>query len=272
MKDTLHISPLVGEMSSIESSNRDNLPMGRPHIEFIQTTDLELQPWQISGVISKAQARTLSRDSNCGAATELVSFPTGWSAPVGYFSTDIEIFILDGHLKIGCYRLKQYSYAYIPAGICSGLWEVQKDTTALWMSSATPCFIATSEHRHGARHDNYIPSLDTSALPWSGAITPGFPPGAMRKTLRTDPDTGSSTWLLGVLPQWCDRRVEIHPVVEEAYVVMGEMSTPLGKMTPGCYFWRPAHIPHGPFSTSIGVLIFFRTDGHLRTNYILPDE
>ncbi len=274
MDSAVNMSPLAGEIDSIESSSkyeRGDLPIGRPHTEFIQSTELELQPWQVSGITANAYARTLSRDPGTGAATELVNFPAGWSAPIGSFSTNIEIFVLDGHLKIGSYRLKQHSYAYIPAGICSGPWEAQKETNALWMSASTQYFIANAEHVTGT-HRNYIPSLDTSALPWSGAITPGFPPGAMRKSLRTDPHTGASTWLLGVLPQWSDNRIEIHPVVEEAYVVMGEMNTPLGKMTPGCYFWRPAHIPHGPFSTAIGTLIFFRTDGPLRTDYILPDE
>lgn len=245
--------------------------MGRPHIEFIQSSEVESHVWQISGIAAKAQARTLSRDPGNGAATELVNFPAGWSAPTGYFSTDIEVFVLDGHLQIGSYRLKQHSYAYIPAGVCSGPWEAQKVTNALWMPSASPQFIAASEHAPGNRLERYIPSIDSSALPWAGTITPGFPPGAMRKTLRTDPDTGASTWLLGVLPQWRDYRAEIHPVIEEAYVVLGGLTSLCGTMTQGCYFWRPAHIPHGPYASATGALVFFRSDGSLRTDYILPE-
>jgi hypothetical protein len=245
--------------------------MARSHIEFILSNQVEQHIWHVNGIVSDARARTLSHDHQNGAATDLVSFPSGWSVGVGYFSADIEIFVLEGQLQIGPYRLKQHSYAYIPAGVCCGPWKAQSLTNVLWMPSASCQFTVSSEHSNDVHLNRYIPSIDTSALPWSGTITPGFPPGAMRKVLRTDPNTGASTWLLGVLPQWHDNRVEIHPVVEEAYLVIGDMKTPLGAMTPGSYFWRPAHIPHGPFATSTGALIIFRTDGPLRTDYIWPD-
>jgi hypothetical protein len=244
--------------------------MSRPHIEFIAAFEQEARPWQLDD-FGVAAARALSRDDQSGAATELIQFPAGWSAPTGAFSADVEIFMLNGRMQIGTYRLRQHSYAHLPAGVCSGPWKAQEATIALWMPAATPHFVAAGAHATDTRLDRYIPGIDTTALPWCGTITPGFPPGAMRKTLRCDAESGANTWLLGVLPQWRDNRVEIHPVVEEAYVLLGEMNGPGGTMTPGSYFWRPPFIPHGPFSADTGALIFFRSDGPLRTDYLWPE-
>jgi hypothetical protein len=39
------------------------------------------------------------------------------------------------------------------------------------------------------------------------------------------------------------------------------------------YYWRPAHIPHGPFWTESGALLLFRTNDRLDCYWILhnPD-
>ncbi len=60
--------------------------------------------------------------------------------------------------------------------------------------------------------------------------------------------------------RWAERS-EVHPTVEEMYLLAGEVHGNRGVMRPGAYFWRPASEPHGPFGTQTGNLYFFRTQG-----------
>lgn len=242
----------------------------RPHIEFIHTEAVPAQPWSFG--TADAYARMLSCDPDTGAATLIVTLPEGWAAPAGYFSADLEYYIVQGELSINGHRLARHSYTFLPAGVVHGDWQVHAPVTLLWFTHGEAVFIPNTTGLPAARRRRLIQALDSSALPWTNTITPGFPPGAMRKTLRIDPDSGAGTWLLGVLPQWREHRVEIHPVAEEAFVLLGEMVTDRGVMTAGCYFWRPPHIPHGPFATETGALMLFRTDGHLDTFYRWPDH
>lgn len=246
--------------------------MARRHIEFIQTLEL---PWKRPSGDCQPQGvkeRLLSIDDETGALTAEWLIPEGWEHPAGHFAASAELFVLEGELQTGAITLREFSYAYVPAGVNPGRVRSPRGCRLLWMPEAAHAFVPAPGHRDGAAVHRYIAAIDTYSVPWSGTITPGFPPGAMRKSLRTDPDTGASTWLLGVLPQWHEARTEIHPVSEEAYQLLGEISGDRGTFAPGCYFWRPPHIPHGPFGTKTGTLTFFRTDGPLVTYYIDPRQ
>ena len=50
-------------------------------------------------------------------------------------------------------------------------------------------------------------------------------------------------------------------MVEEMFLVSGQMHSPLGIMNPGAYFWRPEDVWHGPFSNLSGCVCLFRTQG-----------
>ena len=70
--------------------------------------------------------------------------------------------------------------------------------------------------------------------------------------------------------RWAERS-EVHPFVEEMYLLSGESHGDRGVMRPGAYFWRPGGIPHGPYGTLTGNLYFFRTrGGGLQTEYVEP--
>ncbi|NJO13025.1 MAG: DUF4437 domain-containing protein [Gammaproteobacteria bacterium] len=104
-------------------------------------------------------------------------------------------------------------------------------------------------------------------------LSSGVPAGAGRKLLYQDPDTQDTTWLLGTLPlRWAERS-EVHPTVEEMYLLAGEVHGNRGVMRPGAYFWRPASKPHGPYGTQTGNLYLFRTKGgKLATTYVAPEK
>lgn len=243
--------------------------MARPHVRKLYAYEQDLTPWSVAG-FGDAQTRRLSADPHTGAATELLELPAGWHAPAGSFGAELELLLVEGELSIRDFRLQRFSYSYLPAGVATGPWSASAGARVLWMPAAGLDFKAGSDCRPEARRDRWIPQIDSSALPWQATLTPGFPNGAMRKTLRIDPDTGAGTWMLGMLPQVRDTRREIHPTSEEAFTLLGESHSDRGVSRPGEYFWRPPFIPHGPFHTDIGALIFFRTDGPLRTDYVWP--
>ena len=81
------------------------------------------------------------------------------------------------------------------------------------------------------------------------------------KLLREDPDNQEQTWLLGAVANWGGGAVEVHPVVEEMYLVSGEIVGERGSMRGGAYFWRPPGLRHGPFATRQPSVHFFRSKG-----------
>ena len=66
---------------------------------------------------------------------------------------------------------------------------------------------------------------------------------------------------MGVIQSYREKRVESHPVVQECYMVWGEMSGNTGLLVTGSYFWRPPEILHGPYGTKTGAIILSRTEG-----------
>ena len=115
--------------------------------------------------------------------------------------------------------------------------------------------------------------LDLFETPWTGNFHPQFPVGAGRKWLRRDPVTTDETSILGTLPLRNGRRPEKHPVVEEMYLISGELIGPQGVMRPGAYFWRPPEAWHGPYGSKTGCLMFFRTvGGPLSTVYTEQEQ
>jgi hypothetical protein len=133
-------------------------------------------------------------------------------------------------------------------------------------------FSGAPKRRNGAMsydERQLVRHLDAMQVPYTGNFHPEFPPGAGRKILYQDPVTLDTTWLLGTMPlRWAERS-EVHPTVEEMYLIAGEVHGNRGVMRPGAYFWRPAGKAHGPFGTRTGNLYFFRTQGgQLKTTYV----
>ena len=75
-----------------------------------------------------------------------------------------------------------------------------------------------------------------------------------------------------------------HPTIEEAYCIRGDVQghwsmqdAPFERryaaMRENGYYWRPAHVPHGPFWSDAGALLLFRTPERLGCNWLLhsPD-
>lgn len=236
--------------------------MGRPFIEFIQSQALPWQEGRYGDGGSGLRSKMLSLDRDTGASSLLVEYPPGWTngaddAP-RHLGVDEEFFVLAGKLVVDDIGYGGKSYAHLPAGFTRRRASAPDGAVVLTFYSGEPTLrdgVGNCDERRLVTH------VDGLAGEWGGNFHPRFPPGAGRKFLRRDPIDGEETWLLGTMPLRSGRRPEKHPVVEEMYLLSGELVGPLGVMQGGCYFWRPPEEWHGPFGSLTGNLMLFRTKG-----------
>lgn len=244
--------------------------MSRPFTEFFQVQQVD---WSDVGrydeVRAGARLRTLSRDEESGASSLLVRYPAGWHRDEDeILDVDEEFFVLSGELTVGARRYGRYHYAHLPAGFLRSGMSTSDGAVVLTFFSGHPRPATATGHSDGLEVERVVEHLDALEGEWGGNFHPKFPAGAGRKWLRRDPTTGDETWILGTMPLRSGRRPERHPVVEEMYLLAGELHGHVGTMRPGAYFWRPPMEWHGPFGSLTGNLLFFRTvGGPLSTEY-----
>src|SRR5579871_2617988 len=89
--------------------------MGRPHIEFIQS--LEIEPRRVEdGPFAGAHERLLSEDPDTGARTVTVTTTAGWAGELGDGERPIELFVLSGAIELDGRALRTGCYAHLPPG------------------------------------------------------------------------------------------------------------------------------------------------------------
>ena len=241
--------------------------MARDHIEFIQA---QVLPWESAdGWRPGTRRKVLSHDSSTGAASLVLGYPAGWTETheVSLVAAE-EFYLLSGELMLGNVTYGPGDYAYLPAGYqrC-GMRAGTSGAVALAFFSAEPLPGDPQEVSAAL----LVERLATNAMDWDSNVDPkvvGNQPA--KKTLRVDPDTGDSTWILtiGAMdPGVTDvtTPLEKHPYVEEMFQLDGEISTNVGVMRRGAYFWRPPFVSHGPIASQPGFTALFRSHGGSRT-------
>jgi hypothetical protein len=248
----------------------------RPHIEFVQQQDLPVHSGPLPGGGPETQVgvKTLSRDPESGASSMLVDFPAGWRlAGASHLGVDFELYLLTGGLTISGVRYTEHTYAFLPAGATFMDAGSERGAQALVFTSARPEWMPGEPAPGALDERRLIRYLNLFEGPWTGNFHPRFPVGAGRKWLRRDPVTTDESWILGTLALRNGRRPEKHPVVEEMYLLAGELIGPQGVMRPGAYFWRPPEVWHGPYGSKTGCLMLFRTvGGPLSTVYTEEEQ
>lgn len=244
--------------------------MARPWIEFVQSQLIEWRSGPLDAVRKGVEVKVLSADAETGASSLLVRYPADFSGAGGALAVDDEFLVLEGALDIGGRSYAELTFGHLPAGFETGAWSCSEAAIVLEFFSGTPVRAAQP-----LTYDERRLVLQKSAfdVAYTGNFHPEFPPGAGRRMLYQDPQTRDATWLLGTLPlRWAERS-EVHPTVEEMYLLGGEVHGNRGVMRPGAYFWRPPSVPHGPYGTQTGNLYFFRTKGgDLSTTYVEPER
>ena len=243
--------------------------MARPHIEFIHSQTI---PWKLLGEGASrpgARGKSLSFDPATRAASTILDYPSGWRMDrPHYLECDEELFVLRSRVNVGAMEYRAGDYAYLPAGMPRP--EMSSD------DGATVLTFFEGPHRsvfEAPPDDLYDPTrlvarIDTGAMAWSAPGDPVIAATANdcgRKSLRRDPSTGESTWILKMGPDnphtLTAGRTERHPVVEEFFMLENEITMTCGVLKPGASFWRPPGIEHGPVGTLTGFVGFFRCKG-----------
>jgi hypothetical protein len=227
--------------------------VARPHIEFIRAQDVsESDPAE---PFRGARERRLSTDDETGAYTSVMAFADGWSGDLSGGARPIEIFVLRGEIELGGRCLAPGCYVYLESGVAAAKLDALTGALALVMVN----------DERPASPTRAWEIVDTEQMPFE----PSSVVGLVIKKLRVDPKTGEWTWLAGSAPNRVTPHAEVHPTVEEAFLIRGDcLLGEYGEMTPGSYFWRPAMVKHGPLATRNGTFFFFRTKGGgLETTY-----
>jgi quercetin dioxygenase-like cupin family protein len=203
-----------------------------------------------AGPFAGLERRLLSQDDETGASTALVSIPAGREIVLGGSDRPSELFVLSGEGELASRVIRAGTYAYVPSESPGGTLALAAEALVLVMAEAA------------SRARGEVLVVDTEELRWEERSIAAVPPGLTIKRLRVDEETGERTWLAACVPGWCEDRAEIHPTVEEAFLIRGDtLLGERGEMSPGCYFWRPPLVRHGPMTTRDGCLVFFRTKG-----------
>lgn len=251
--------------------------MAKRHIENANAHLIPAAPWGAAGLPSGATLRVLSDDPVSGATTAILELPTEFSTLGSALacSTDLQLFVLEGELRLGDAHLSVGGYCFHPADSPLGDWHCTAALRALLILGGNASFMPT---RSAIAHPNAIAAIDSWALQWIDPLAASDPStvyrtGVMVKMLREDPETGSTTHLAGLMPGWFMPGLEVHPVIEENYCLSGDVhiglvaDAPGYTMTEGIYLCRPPGIAHGPILSKNGNVNFCYTHGRLGIDY-----
>jgi len=239
----------------------------RPHVEIIHEDDYIWHAAELPFGEGRASERRLSVDEEDGSSSLRIDFHTDWGRRPGIHHANTEYFVLEGSMTVGDRTIGKGGYLYAPKGVPVDAIKFSEGTKILHYreygdAGFDPVDSVNAPRWPEAREDVII--LDTEAMKWDAVPNPGPMPGLYIKYLHVDPVTGFYTRLVHAQEGWADHRLAHHPCYEEAYTLQGHMEYNFGTLKPGVYFFRPARIKHGHFTTMEGGATWLlRSDGEL---------
>ena len=243
--------------------------MARPHIEPYVELDTSYKKFDIAG-FKGSEYKVLSLDVDTGACTLKVQFNGGYKRKPGLSYSDMEIFVLEGRLKVGDKVWTRGHYAFIPAGMHIGEISSPQGAEALVMyNDSEPSFEESDQNHQLALTEAYMELNTYKDAPWApgNIVSPSVAAGCLIKPLHYDPLTEAISFLYCMTPQFRQDNISYHDSAEESYHIWGESwMMQFGNLPTGGYFWRPEYINHGAFRCELGTIAFGRTDSKLH-NY-----
>ena len=244
----------------------------RPHVELIQEDDYVWHGAELPGGEGRASERRLSVDEEDGSSSLRVDFHTDWGRGPGIHHANTEYYVLEGEIDYGGQKIGKGGYVYAPQGVPIDYLKVAEGTKILhYREYGDAGFdpvdsLAGATRWADAREDVIV--IDSDAMKWDAVPNPGPMPGLFIKYLHVDPVTGFYTRLVHAQEGWSDHRLAHHPCYEEAYTTQGHMEYNFGTLDLGTYFFRPARVKHGHFTTMEGGATWLlRSDGELANWY-----
>ncbi|WP_194289032.1 MULTISPECIES: DUF4437 domain-containing protein [unclassified Nocardioides] len=241
-------------------------------MELIQEDDYVWHAAELPGAEGRASERRLSVDEEDGSSSLRVDFHTEWGRSAGIHHANTEYYVLEGEIDYGGRKIGKGGYVYAPKGVPVDYLKVAEGTKILhYREYGDAGFdavdsLAGAKAWDDAREDVIV--IDSEAMKWDAVPNPGPMPGLYIKYLHVDPVTGFYTRLVHAQEGWSDHRLAHHPCYEEAYTTQGHMEYNFGTLDLGTYFFRPARVKHGHFTTMEGGATWLlRSDGELKNWY-----
>jgi len=233
----------------------------REHIEFIQAQRL---PWEdaSSADFPGGHIKILSRDPDDGSFSAVLRLPAGWSRPERSLAFDEEIYILDGDLEIGGETYLDNAYGFRAAGSPGNALKALTEVALLYFRSGA---VADNLRTPEASARRTVAKIDLGTEKWDGEFEKlglgALAAGARMKILREDPFSGETTYISASIAYRIGTRAERHPIVQEFFMLSGELAGELGIMHAGAYCYRPPMVKHAPYGSATGAVILFRGFG-----------
>jgi len=243
----------------------------RPHVELIAEDDYVWHQAELPYGEGTASERRLSVDEEDGSSSLRVDFQSDWGRPAGIHHANSEYFVLEGSMNYGGRQMGKGAYLYAPKGVPVDWLRFEAGTKILHYrefgdAGFDPVNGPSAARWPDAREETLV--IDTEAMKWDAVPNPGPMPGLFIKYLHVDPVTGFYSRLVHAQEGWADHRLAHHPCYEEAYTLSGLMEYNFGTLDPGSYFFRPARVKHGHFtSLEGGCTWLLRSDGTLYNWY-----
>ena len=240
--------------------------MGRPHIEFIQA---QVLPWTM-GVPGNARPdveyKEFSADPDTAESSALQRFPAGWSRMAAeYLTVDEEFYVLDGSLEINGQTYGADTFAHLPRGYLRTSASSKNGAVLLSFLGGKVDAVKSGTAGPGYDAARLVERTDVAEGEWKmdlKAMGLAEISGTSRnRLLFQDPANGDMTYLTGAPPFKHETKTERHPVVQEFYLLNGEVAGNTGLMQAGAYCWRPPHVTHGPYGNKSGALFLLRSVG-----------
>jgi hypothetical protein len=214
--------------------------------------------------------KTLSLDVDTGACTLKVRFDGGYKRKPGLSYSDVEIFVLNGEIRVGKEVWGEGHYAYVPAGMALDALSVPQGAEALVMFNDSEPDFEESRDNHPLALREAFTSVNTyEDRPWApgNLVSPSVASGCLIKVLHYDVLTEALSFLYCMTPRFMQDNISYHDSAEESYHIWGtSWMMQFGDLPTGGYFWRPPYINHGSFRCKYGTIAFGRTDSKLH-NY-----
>lgn len=243
----------------------------RPHVETIQEADYVWHAAELVAGEGRASERRLSVDEEDGSSSLRIDFHTDWGRGPGIHHANTEYHVLDGELTYGDRKIGKGAYLYAPKGVPTDSIRFAEGSRILHYrefgdAGFDPVDSMKAPRWDSSREDVIV--IDTDAMQFDAVPNAGPMPGLFIKYLHVDPVTHFYTRLVFAEEGWTDHRLAHHPCYEEAYTTQGAMAYNFGDLTIGTYFFRPARVKHGHFtSLEGGATWLLRSDGELQNWY-----
>ena len=209
-------------------------------------------------------AHTVSSCGRTGAFSLLAHFEAGWRFE-GSCPGATEVFVMDGELSVAGHRLAAGGYCYLPERAGPVVCSSPRGATAFVFATPAPSIDVAA-----------IVALTSFSIPWEITILPGFPSGAIHKSLRPHDAIGAvhggpDGFLRLVMPGpgWLSPREERHvDCWEENILLRGDMLMPgRGTLRAGDCLANPPGLWHGPMVTKGGALFLVNCDAPMGVEY-----